>query len=532
MNRKVIPHLIILIFTIFLSFFFIITKSKIKYNQAASAATNSIQVSFQPTNENILNPERGLYYRTGLHGTNNYNSVRDKGHSLTHSYIRLDNFRYSDISQAFLDDLDAGFQRLREAGVKGVIRFSYNHGKNPDAPKQSIMRHLDQVKPILEKNVDVISSMEAGFIGAWGEWHHSTHGLDNYPDRKDILFKALDTLPDDRMVLIRRAKFRMGIYGRKMEASEAFTGSRIARTGYHNDGILNADGGAYKGNEFNETTEYWKSWVAHETQFVANGGETSFVSVESHCNRAPGEMSRVHFTHLNSGWRKEVLDILKAEGCFDEIVKHLGYRFVLDNLQVSSSVQPGGKMDFRLNLHNEGYAAMFNQRPLFLVLENRTNGYKKTIPLKSNSNPHSTDPRRWLPGNTITINEQITISNDVPGGTYNLYFWLPDYYQNLRDIPEYSIRMANQNIWQVNTGYNLLTNNLQVGSGPPISPTPTSQPGIPGDANDDGVVDTADYVIWLNNYNQSRQGSQYGDFNSSGKVDGVDYIIWLSNFGN
>jgi hypothetical protein len=76
-------------------------------------------------------------------------------------------------------------------------------------------------------------------------------------------------------------------------------------------------------------------------------------------------------------------------------------------------------------------------------------------------------------------------------------------------------------------------------SSAPTTPGPTATPtktptgtNPPGDADNDGNVDIDDYVIWINNYNKSNQGSQYGDFNNSGKVDGLDYIIWLENFGS
>lgn len=61
-------------------------------------------------------------------------------------------------------------------------------------------------------------------------------------------------------------------------------------------------------------------------------------------------------------------------------------------------------------------------------------------------------------------------------------------------------------------------------------PTPTRHPG---DANSDGKVDGADYVIWLNHLNlPNPNGPNEGDFNSDGKVDGADYVIWLNNFQN
>jgi len=62
------------------------------------------------------------------------------------------------------------------------------------------------------------------------------------------------------------------------------------------------------------------------------------------------------------------------------------------------------------------------------------------------------------------------------------------------------------------------------------TPTPTTSQA-PGDANADGRVDGADYVIWLNHYNQTTaEGSSDGDFNNSGRVDGADYVIWIANY--
>lgn len=63
--------------------------------------------------------------------------------------------------------------------------------------------------------------------------------------------------------------------------------------------------------------------------------------------------------------------------------------------------------------------------------------------------------------------------------------------------------------------------------------TVTSTPApLPGDANNDGVVDGADYIPWLTHYNQTISGTINGDFNGNGKVDGVDYVIWFTNYGN
>ena len=75
------------------------------------------------------------------------------------------------------------------------------------------MKHIEQLKPLWHKNKDVINVIDAGFIGGWGEWHSSAHGLDNPQDRKDILFAILDALPEDRMVVQRDPRFKREIFG-------------------------------------------------------------------------------------------------------------------------------------------------------------------------------------------------------------------------------------------------------------------------------------------------------------------------------
>jgi len=56
--------------------------------------------------------------------------------------------------------------------------------------------------------------------------------------------------------------------------------------------------------------------------------------------------------------------------------------------------------------------------------------------------------------------------------------------------------------------------------------------GLPGDANGDGRVDGVDFIIWIQNYDQSINGAQNGDFDGDGKVDGVDYVIWFTNYSD
>ncbi|WP_145250610.1 hypothetical protein [Aeoliella mucimassa] len=66
---------------------------------------------------------------------------------------------------------------------------------------------------------------------------------------------------------------------------------------------------------------------------------------------------------------------------------------------------------------------------------------------------------------------------------------------------------------------------------------PTSIPvfdPLPGDFNDDGQVDLADYTLWRDNlgtdFNLEGNGDELGA--SKGIVDAADYLLWKESFGN
>ena len=55
--------------------------------------------------------------------------------------------------------------------------------------------------------------------------------------------------------------------------------------------------------------------------------------------------------------------------------------------------------------------------------------------------------------------------------------------------------------------------------------------GQPGDTNNDGVVDAADYITVKKNFGKALLGAVNGDFNDSGQVDWADLAILMKNFG-
>jgi len=71
------------------------------------------------------------------------------------------------------------------------------------------------------------------------------------------------------------------------------------------------------------------------------------------------------------------------------------------------------------------------------------------------------DLRDCKPNGVLTINKSINL-NGVDKGTYDLFLNITDKDENLSKRPEYSIRLANSNVWEETTGMNNLQKKVTV----------------------------------------------------------------------
>ena len=203
------------------------------------------QVSYDESSEIIVNPERGFYKASscemGVSGALNVSTLegyREDGYSLVFRYFYLKTFRDKPLTDEALQFFDKDMAAMREAGVKCVLRFAYTSAENePDAPLSIIETHIDQLKPYIAKNADVIAVWQAGFIGSWGEWYYTTNNLYNPTARKAVLDKLLEALPEGRVVQVRTPQYKQEYLNRTtpIQAAEAYTSSNAARIGHHND---------------------------------------------------------------------------------------------------------------------------------------------------------------------------------------------------------------------------------------------------------------------------------------------------------
>jgi hypothetical protein len=433
---------------------------------------------YAPTDEDFANPERGFYrqYTPFWTGTTrrplssqSLAKVRQERISLVRAYFVIDEFRDAPLSREALQSIAADLDAVRQAGLKIIPRFAYNfptirtYREAVDAPIDRVKRHIDQLRPILRGNADVIAFMEVGFVGAWGEWHSSSNGL-LQPDRSlnskssTIITRLLKTLPKSRMLALRYPFLKEQLFGsRPLSPARAFTGTPQARVGAHNDCFASGEsnGGTYSTpRAMTRTMAALKGYLSDDNRFVVQGGESCGSDVASvrsdpyaRCSSALADLSMMRWSTMNLEYHPEVIKLWQEEGCLEEIRRRLGYRFRLVDGAISPTVPRGGRFSLRVTVANDGWAAPYNRRLVEIVLRHRTTGrlFKDRVKV---------DPRRWGPGATHIVAFERSLPRSVSAGDYDVLINLPDPEPRLNGRPEYSIRFANVGTWEPLSGFN------------------------------------------------------------------------------
>ena len=446
----------------------------------ASANAESDNYTYIPSTDAIVNPERGIYGWGPLEDTTHYNSLRASGVSLCYSNITLDDYRTSNIAPVKLTEITNAFNRMRTAGMKGIVRINYNEDGGDDTTLAWMEIHLQQLQPILNANADVIAFFQAGMMGAWGEWHSSSSGLDNPAGRSAVWNLLLTYLPACKFIQVRTPAYVYELEGAglPLSATTAFSCTGASRIAHHNDCWLasSTDYGTYPTNPIQR--EMWKSRIANDTRYVPWGAETCNLDpTYANCINAVSEAERFHANFLNRDYEPNVIAVLVSNGCWDTLVNNLGYRLELLSASLPSQVTAGYDFDFSIELQNVGWAPLYNERPVFLRLFSGSTvvqDYELT----------EVDPRWWSPEEgLITISGTLTAPALISFATVGFALWMPDQDTGLRFRSEYSVHFANESVWDDFQGHNILADGIPVISGvetptPPASPTATSTPTL------------------------------------------------------
>ena len=411
---------------------------------------------------NNLNPDRGFYDASfelqQEQKSNIFQSTKNNGYTLAFARINLNKYiKTKTIPDATIKTIEKHLNEAEKLGIKLILRIMYRNTRTENDPSlDTISKHLHQLKPILIKHKNIISVVQAGLIGVWGEWHSFSGDFNqsnpNYiQNRKAVIAKLLEIFPN-KYIQIRNPMQKELLYGEykkygdttdkaKTTKQNAYTNNIISHIGHHNDCFLSdlTDSGTYE----SKNIDFWKQYVIDESKYVPVGGETcNNNQVFTNCRTSLEELKKFNYAFLNDNYNPNVLQSWKNNGCYNEIKNNLGYRLVASSLSIKHSTK---SIDINLKIKNKGFSSPYLNQPITFLLKDTNNTYKF---LQTNL-----DLRKFYPNETITLKDKFILKS-IKKGSYCLYLSIGSSYS--------SIRLSNANLWDTNSSSNKLTCGIDI----------------------------------------------------------------------
>ena len=300
------------------------------------------------------------------------------------------------ISDDELDRIRRIVHFFREQKKDVILRIAYDCDGNAfdkePATFSTCLEHIAQVGGLIKDCGNDCFIFQGVLIGNWGEMHSSRYSSN---DRIKKLVAALEKTAGTFTYLA----VRKPVMWRELRATGDV--SKSERLGFFNDGMFgsNTDLGTYSQDEC-PTSEWnvpWSRKVELEFQdkissIVPNGGEAVFG--DGYVNTVPldyfiTDLSLMHTTYLNRQYDTKILNIwrdkfIKSSGIwngksfFEYIGAHLGYRFVIESVDVKKTGKGGLRSDNELyssvgsfvefTIRNDGFAPIYRQADLYIKL--------------------------------------------------------------------------------------------------------------------------------------------------------------------
>jgi len=346
-------------------------------------------ITYQDSDKELMNPARGFYVQFDSADTEKsakikMSEMRKKGMTLAMIGFDIKDYVNMRIGVAKLSELEFALHKAKSYGLKVILRTAYGFTsaskfKDP-SDIEVVKQHILQISPIVNKYADIIYCVQAGFIGAWGEWHSSNLLTeDESADtivRNSVLSTLLQSLVPSIPVDVRRPRFIR-------EAARA--GIDVSRLGIHNDALLSTedDMGTYDDPAFNRQAEF--NWIRQDLGAKISGGEMPLLGPFSQFENALDELNELHISYLNHEYNKDVLKSwakskFNQQTALSYIESHLGYRLFLKEVAMPEKVNPNSVLNFKLSVLNTGYAAppsnytmeiaiMYDQKVTFYPIE-------------------------------------------------------------------------------------------------------------------------------------------------------------------
>lgn len=334
---------------------------------------------FTETDRCIANPDRGFYIQVSSGKPGRIEEVSEEVRVILLAFD-LEGYGNGDLPEEKLEELRTALAAAERQHTAVVFRAAYGFRSDVAEPEQieQMGRHIGQMAEVLNAYSGRILVVQAGMLGAYGEWHSGRYLEGTEEERREsrlyLLRQWEEYLNPDIKVAVRRQRF-------VREAEEA--GILVGRLGIHNDALLSTDSdmGTYDdpGMGREEELDWSRDWLLGQV----NGGEMPTPGERNAPENADREFGRLHLTYLNlkyneeiiSRWFEQFLDGTDAKTCLEN---HLGYRLFLSETAVKQAYFPweisggepdGGGMRVSITLCNAGYAPLLEKYHVYVVVE-------------------------------------------------------------------------------------------------------------------------------------------------------------------
>lgn len=306
-----------------------------------------------------LEPEEGVYNWASIDEENQISRWRKEGKHLVLRFV-------CDIpgDEEHMDIPEWLYEKSGEAGK--WYDGEYGKGFAPDYNNSTIIScHKKAVRAIGEHfgQDGLISYVELGSLGHWGEWHvNYSEGIQRIPReavREKYILPWTEAFPD-AMILMRRPfaaaeKYGFGLYNDmtgQPEATQSWLGW------INNGGEYDQTG---EKNVIVPMKDFWKT--------APSGGEfTSSLSMEEMLDtNLSGTVEMIREAHTTFLGPK-IPDENYVDG-YKEVLKNMGYRLWISMAELKNTAK-GSRL--KLTWENSGVAPMYKEWPVYVYIEDES----------------------------------------------------------------------------------------------------------------------------------------------------------------
>ena len=311
-----------------------------------------------------------------------------------------------DLTEDALNVLQQTFDNIRDFGGRVIVRICYDpwyNGRSNVTPAHEwVLKHVEQLAPVLSKNTDVIVALEMGMHGAYGEMHSDTNIT--YDRVAEAVNLMLRNTPAELKILTRTGNYSAKVLGfdnwgvdfhidgEKFAEIAKAKGDTMYRVGMFNDGYLGTqyDYGTWGADcKTSICREEGVAWLEKYSINTPYGGEALTTASGYEVINTPEFLAyegfRTHTSYLNIQWNNNLIDSWKKTpfkqkdfdydparvdslSGFKYVNDHLGYRFVLRESWITDTVGADGILRAKLRIQNVGFGNLTWKAPVKLAV--------------------------------------------------------------------------------------------------------------------------------------------------------------------